>query len=189
MLPNSNFSGLWRFLGARAPLTGPLGGRQGVTIMRALKIGAIGATALGLLTLGVFAQERAGVLPANDLTWKAAPTSFPQGAEFAPLYGDPSKGGPFVMRIRLPAGYKIAPHKHSAAETLTILSGELRYGTGDTYDPAVETFAHALDFIVTPAEAGHWVQANADTVLQLSSIGPFTMTYLNPQDDPRTAQR
>lgn len=157
--------------------------------MRVSKITAIGATALGLMLFEAAAQDNAGVLSANSLSWQAAPTSFPRGAEIAPLYGDPAKGGPFVLRIRLPAGYKIAPHKHGSLELLTIISGELRYGMGNEYNPALETFAHAGDFIVTPAETGHWVQANAATVLQLSSIGPFTMTYLKPQDDPGAAQR
>lgn len=148
----------------------------------------IALAAIALLPFGVVA-EISGVTATNNLQWRPAPDGLPKGAEFALLYGDPGKVGEFVIRIRMPKGYSVPPHKHASLERLTIISGGLRYGMGQQIDPAAEKYAHAGDFIVAPAEMGHWVTTNDETVLQLDSVGPFSITYFNPKDDPRMAQR
>src|SRR3954462_6514176 len=77
----------------------------------------------------------------DDMKWGDVPPVLPKGAKLAVLHGDPSKSGPFTLRLNAPANYKIAPHWHSQAEDLTIISGALYLGMGDRMDTKA---AHAL---------------------------------------------
>ena len=53
-------------------------------------------------------------------------TSSGKGVETSVLYGDPSKPGLYVVRLKLPAGAKVMPHIHPGeARTMTVLSGTL----------------------------------------------------------------
>ena len=70
---------------------------------------------VGVLVVSVgYADEKAQavIYPSSSLKWVDGPPSLPPGAKVAVLEGDPSKPGPFVMRARLPDGYKIPPHTH-----------------------------------------------------------------------------
>src|SRR5438874_1841789 len=58
-----------------------------------------------------------------EIKWQAGPASIPPGAKLALLEGDPTKDGPFVMRLKLPDGYRIPPHTHAKPERLTVISG------------------------------------------------------------------
>ena len=100
-----------------------------------LKAAACGATLLFLL-VPAFAQQQhqhAMVNP-GDVTWKDGPPSLPKGSQMAVLYGDPSKDGIFVMRLKFPANYKIAPHTHAVDEVVTVVSGEFNLGMGPQFD-------------------------------------------------------
>src|SRR3954464_865632 len=75
---------------------------------------------------------------AAKLSWGPAPPFLPAGARFALVSGDPSKSGPYEIRLDLPSGYMIAPHTHPTAETVTVKSGHFMYGMGDKADKKVE---------------------------------------------------
>ena len=125
------------------------------------------------------------VTPA-EIDWKAGPPSLQSGAEAAVLYGDPSKEGVFVMRLKLPAGFRIAPHTHPRPEILTVVSGAFHIGMGTVADKAkAQRLASGSFFAFDPGLA-HYAHVEEDTVVQLSSTGPWTINYVNPADDPRT---
>jgi hypothetical protein len=46
-------------------------------------------------------------LNSSELEWGPAPATLPKGAEITVLSGDPSKDGPFVLRLKMPSGYKV----------------------------------------------------------------------------------
>ena len=124
-----------------------------------------------------------------DLKWGPAPPVLPKGAKLAVLYGDPGKAGQYVMRLMAPANYKIAPHWHSQAENLTIISGTLDLGEGDKMEM---TKAHALKaggYHYLPGKAHHYAFTKSPTVVQISGEGPFDITYINPDDDPSKAAK
>jgi quercetin dioxygenase-like cupin family protein len=50
------------------------------------------------------------------------------------LAGDPAKEGPYVVRVRFPAGYKVAPRSHPNDENVTVISGTFDIGIGDKFD-------------------------------------------------------
>jgi hypothetical protein len=75
---------------------------------------------LGLIAIPVTASAASEGVHINpgSIKWGDAPPSLPKGAKLAVLYGDPSKGGPFCMRLMAPAGYKIPPHESRECGTV-----------------------------------------------------------------------
>jgi quercetin dioxygenase-like cupin family protein len=124
-------------------------------------------------------------LNSDELKWVDAPPGLPKGAQVALLYGDPSKTGPFAVRLKMPTGYTIRPHSHSRPENLTIISGAFRMGSGDTFQPSEAHVLRAGGFYHLPAGAHHFGIAEEPTVIQVQGEGPFEIEYLNPADDPR----
>jgi quercetin dioxygenase-like cupin family protein len=136
----------------------------------------------------VAAQDQHKVIPAADIQWSAGPASLPNGAQTSVIYGDPSKEGLFVMRIKVPGGYKIPPHTHPKSEVVTVVSGKMKLGMGETADEAKAQELSAGSFFALQPGTAHYVFAIDETVVQLSSVGPWGITYVNPKDDPRQSQ-
>ncbi|MBS0454183.1 MAG: cupin domain-containing protein [Proteobacteria bacterium] len=144
------------------------------------------ASALFVLPASVSAADAddAMLVTPGAIKWGDAPPSIPKGAKLAVLMGDPSKEGPFIMRLKTPANYKIAPHTHTQAEQITVLSGTLILGMGEKIDKAQE---HALppgSFHMLPGKTPHYAMSKVPTVIQVNGNGPFDINYLNPADNP-----
>lgn len=120
----------------------------------------------------------------DAITWGDAPPMLPKGAKLAVLQGDPSKAGPFTMRLSAPAGYKIAPHTHTQAEQLTVISGAFYLGMGEKADNAKAHALKAGGFHYLPGNTAHYAYTKTPTVLQVNGEGPFDMTYIDPKDNP-----
>jgi len=125
------------------------------------------------------------IIQADGVEWKAGPASIRPGAQAAVLYGDPSKEGIFIMRLKLPAGFRIAPHTHPKPEILTVLSGGFYIGMGTVSDEARSQRLGPGSFFAFDPGLPHYAHVEEETVVQLSSTGPWTINYINPSDDPR----
>jgi len=124
------------------------------------------------------------MMKSQDLKWEDGPASLPPGAKAALLFGDPTAAGPFSMRLKLPAKYKVGPHTHPQDENVTVISGTLFMGTGeDSKGKMMELPAGS--FARMKVGTRHFVRADKETVVQLNGIGPWGITYVNPADDPR----
>jgi quercetin dioxygenase-like cupin family protein len=121
----------------------------------------------------------------QDIKWSPASASIPKGAEAVVLSGDPSKEGPFVLRLKFPANYQIAPHTHPVTEAVTVISGTFRIGTGETANKDKTQSLPAGSFYSYSPGMPHFAFAEEETVIQLSTVGPWALTYVNPKDDPR----
>ena len=121
----------------------------------------------------------------QEIKWGAAPDMLPPGAEAALLFGDPSKEGVFVLRLKFPAGYSVAPHTHPVNEIVTVISGTFYKGMGETADPSKLQPLPAGSFFALPPGTAHYVSMKEETVIQISTNGPWGLTYINPKDDPR----
>ncbi|HEY7139035.1 MAG TPA: cupin domain-containing protein [Methylomirabilota bacterium] len=148
------------------------------------------AVMLALLTL-VYAAVPAGAADAphrmytpDAIKWGDAPPMVPKGAKLAVLYGDPGKEGLFVIRVKLPANYRIAAHSHPTDEIVSVLSGTLLVGMGDKLAPAGAKPFPTGSLVVAPANANHFVLTKQPVVIEISSIGPLAFNYVNPADDP-----
>jgi quercetin dioxygenase-like cupin family protein len=143
-------------------------------------------TALALLAL-VFTSAAGAQTPPPALKWGPAPPFFPAGARFAVLQGDPSQAGLYTVRLDMPAGYAIRPHFHPADEYVTVVSGTLILGMGDSLRTRGAHALKAGGFINAAAQQHHFAIARGRTVVQVHGQGPFMITYVNPKDDPRNA--
>jgi hypothetical protein len=133
----------------------------------------------------VYAQPEMQAVMPKDLKWVDGPPGLPPGAKVAVLQGDPTKEGPFTLRARMPAGYKIPAHWHPTDENVTVLSGALHMGMGDKLDTAMGTRLPAGGFMTVPAKARHFAWTTRETIIQVHAMGPFEITYVNSADDPR----
>lgn len=129
--------------------------------------------------------EDAAFYAPDKIEWKAGPPSIPPGAKFAVLEGDPSKEGPFVMRIQAPDGYVIPLRTHPKTERLTVISGEFNIAMGDDASREHGEAMPAGSYGHWPAGMKHLVWTTGETVVQLHGMGPWIIDYVNPADDPR----
>lgn len=120
----------------------------------------------------------------NDVKWGPAPPNSPAGTQMAVLSGDPSKNGPYVLRLKFSPTFKIAPHHHPTAENATVLSGTFHVGMGDKMDEKNGVALQPGAFVSLPAKMNHYAWTSAETIVQFHGEGPFKVEYVNPADDP-----
>ncbi|HYI72863.1 MAG TPA: cupin domain-containing protein [Skermanella sp.] len=125
------------------------------------------------------------ILKPQEIKWSPASPAIPKGAEAAVLSGDPSKEGPFVLRLKFPGNYKIAPHTHPVTEAVTVISGTFNIGSGEIADKGKTQTLPAGSFYSYSPGMAHYAYTEEETVIQLSTVGPWALTYVNPKDDPR----
>ena len=129
------------------------------------------------------------ILGPSDLVWADVPPGLPPGGKMAVLDGDPTKAGPFTVRMQAPDGYKILPHTHPGPERITVISGTLHLGEGEKFDETGGQEMTAGSFAVMPAGMKHFAWTTGETVVQIHSEGPFQIKYVNPTDDPRNTKK
>ena len=146
------------------------------------------SVAIALAAAGIaLADHEKGITlnPPDKLEWKDGPPSLPKGAQIAVLEGDPSKDGPFVFRVKVPDGYRIPPHTHPKTERVTVISGQLNIGMGEKFDEKARQPMPAGTYGYWEAGMKHFVWIKGETIVQLHGIGPWSIQYVNPADDPR----
>jgi quercetin dioxygenase-like cupin family protein len=149
------------------------------------------AFALSLAAAAVFAaaagradEAHHTVVSGDAVQWGPAPASLPPGAQAAALLGSPAKEGPFVLRLKFPAGFVVPPHRHSKDELVTVISGGFAVASGEKLDRSIRPLP-AASFVHLPAGMPHYAWAEGETVVQINGVGPFDVIYLDPKDDPR----
>ena len=156
----------------------------------ALVVSLIGGFMVGAAPAAGDKAEHIMVAP-DAVKWGAAPPSMPTGAQWAVIEGDPTQAGPFTFRVKVPAGYKLPPHKHPNIEHVTVLSGTFHFGMGEQFDESKVKPMPAGSFVVIPTDSPHYFLTKDETVVQVHGVGPWGITFVNPADDPRqrTGQR
>jgi quercetin dioxygenase-like cupin family protein len=130
---------------------------------------------------GAVAQRSAE--PAS-LQWTVPPV-LPPGALIAAVSGDPTAPGEFTLLVSMPNGYRIPPHSHPSDEHVEVKEGTLLVGMGDRLDPKRTQALAAGDSATAPAGMHHFSIAKGRTVLSVTFIGPYTITYVRAEDAPR----
>jgi hypothetical protein len=124
------------------------------------------------------------IVTPDDLKWGPVP-SLPKGAMAAEIEGPMDKAGPFTVRIRVPANYKIPPHWHPTIEHVTVLSGTLNMGLGDKFDETNKMVLKPGSVMIMQPKTNHFAWTETEAVIQLHGTGPWGINYVNPADDPR----
>ena len=145
-----------------------------------------------LLIMSLFAALAGSAAQAQvntaDLKWGAAPPGLPPGAQLAVLSGDPGKEGMFTIRLKFPANYAVAPHHHPSDELVTVIDGQMSIGMGEMLDKAKAATLNGAGYVALPANMNHYAFTDGGATIQITSHGPFQITYVNPADDPRAAK-
>ena len=134
--------------------------------------------------LALAADHDQAVVTPDAIRWVNGPASLPTGARVAVLEGDPSKEGPFVLRVRLPDGARILPHTHPRDERVTVLRGTLYLGVGERFDPKAAREMPAGSYGRTTAGVKHFGYVRGETVFQLHCHGPRAIHSVKPADGP-----
>lgn len=150
---------------------------------------AIGWIALCGTTVPVLAAEDMHKLVTpGDVKWGPGPKVLPPGAQAAVLFGDPAKEGLFALRLKLPPGYAVPPHTHPVDEVVTVVSGTFNLGMGETADDGSLTALPAGSFFALAPGTPHYAHVDDEAVIQITTMGPWGIKYVNPADDPRKTQ-
>ncbi|KAB2911549.1 MAG: DUF4437 domain-containing protein [Hyphomicrobiaceae bacterium] len=157
-----------------------------MTLTRTLLPAALAISCLAVPAVAPAQTTHSGkILAPQEIKWGPAPGSIPAGAEAAVLFGDPGKDELFALRLKLPKGYHIPPHTHPKPEIVTVVSGTFRLGMGEVANKEKAKALPAGSFFALSPGMAHFAFADEDTVVQLNSTGPWSLTYVNPKDDPR----
>ena len=127
------------------------------------------------------------VLP-EDIDWKPF-AAFPPSVRLAVVVGDPSQADPYTIRVRVPHGVKLMPHRHPEDRVYTVISGIFCIGLGDEFDEdKLESYPPG-SVVVLPGNTSHFHWAkSSEYVTQVSAIGPLGLEYVSGKDDPRRPQ-
>jgi len=124
------------------------------------------------------------MVKAAEVKWGEAPPAFESGAQAAVLAGDPGAAGLFVIRLKAPAGFKVARHWHPTDEHVTVIEGDLTLDMGEGAQQHSATFGPG-DYVLLPTRMQHAASTSGGVVLQVHGNGPFELNYVDPKDDPR----
>jgi quercetin dioxygenase-like cupin family protein len=130
-------------------------------------------------------QSEFKVILSEDIEWKPF-AAFPPAVRLAVVVGQPSKTGPYVIRVRVPHGVKLMPHKHPEDRVYTVISGVFYIGLGDEFEAEkLEAYPPGA-VIILPGNTAHFHWAKSgEYITQVSAIGPLGLEYLDSTDDPR----
>lgn len=145
----------------------------------------LAAVALAAIASGSSAQavhDSHTMMQAGDLKWAPLPSI--AGAMAATIEGPASKAGPFTMRLKLPANAKIPPHFHPGIEHVTVMSGTFHLGHGEKFDESKLTALPAGSIAIMQPKSPHFATVKEETIVQLHGMGPWSVVYVNPADDP-----
>jgi len=121
----------------------------------------------------------------EDLEWKPF-KAFPPSVRLAVVVGQLSEPGIYTIRLRVPHGVRLMPHKHPEDRLYTVLSGVFHIGLGDEFDAdKLEAYPPGT-VVVLPGNTPHFHWAKtSEYVTQITALGPLGIQYVKPDDDPR----
>jgi quercetin dioxygenase-like cupin family protein len=157
--------------------------------MKTLWRGSAGATLVFVVSVMIAVSARADQstpggaehvlrLTPSELTWSAGPPMLPPGASMAVIEGSFSKPGPFTVRLKFPANYRIPPHWHPVKVTVTVIAGTFHMGFGDELDTGKGKTLPAGSIFEMPAQIHHFGWTTEETIIQEHRIGPLSVHYL-----------
>ena len=124
------------------------------------------------------------ILP-EDIEWKPFP-AFPPAVRLAVVVGQPSEPGLYLIRVKVPSGVKLMPHRHAEDRIYTVMSGVFYVGLGDRFDGDEVAAYPPGSVIVLPGDTPHFHWAKSgEYVTQVTAMGPLDLEYLDRRDDPR----
>jgi len=158
-----------------------------------LKLSTFGSSVVAFALVAVLVGNSAArtgepdvtALTSEEMKWGPQGSLALPGMEQATLVGNPAMAGPYTIRLKFPAGFKLAPHVHTDSREITILSGTWYTGYGERYDAAALKALPAGSFYTEPANIPHFVEVRVPVVIQVSGMGPSGRKFVNPADNQK----
>jgi quercetin dioxygenase-like cupin family protein len=123
----------------------------------------------------------------EDIEWKPF-AAFPPSVRLAVIVGQPSEGGPYTIRVRVPHGMKLMPHRRPEDRVYTVMSGVFSIGLGNQFDAGGLQAYPPGSVIVLPGNTSHFHWAKSgEYVTEVTAIGPLGIEYISSEDDPRNS--
>jgi quercetin dioxygenase-like cupin family protein len=130
-------------------------------------------------------QETFRAILPEDIHFKPF-AAFPPTVGLAVVIGEPSKPGPYVIRVKVPEGVKLMPHRHPEDRIYTVMSGVFYIGLGEQFDGEKVRAYPPGSVVVLPGDTYHFHWAKSgEYVTQVTAIGPLGLEYREMKDDPR----
>ena len=145
------------------------------------RVHANAGAAMLLTTPGLAAQNSVSEPP---LQWGTAVALFPKGAQMALVSGDPTKPGLFTALIAMPDRYLMPPHFHPTDEHVEVKQETFLVGMGDRLDVKKTVPMVVGDTGTAPAGMHHFAIAKGATIISVTAMGPYVLTYVNPEEEP-----
>ncbi len=121
----------------------------------------------------------------EDINWKPF-AAFPPSVHLAVIVGQPSQAGPYTIRVKVPHGVKLMPHRHPEDRVYTVISGVFYIGLGEQFNPEMLQAYPPGSVIVLPGNTSHFHLAKSgEYITQVTAIGPLGLEYVSAGDDPR----
>ena len=150
-----------------------------------MKTAVLGVLCLCAVLLCAQSGAHPNAFAPDQIKYGPVPPFIAPGAQLAVLEGDPTaSAGDFTIRLKMPAGYKIAPHWHPKRENVTVISGNFKVGMGDKFDTTTMKLFPAGSFAYLDPDMHHYAMASGATVVQVHGQSPLQFNYVNPADDP-----
>jgi quercetin dioxygenase-like cupin family protein len=126
------------------------------------------------------------IIKPDDIQWTENKT-VPPGMTLFFMSGAPNKPGTFTFRAKIPAGYKLPPHRHPDRRSVTVLQGTYYSGTGEVFDEARLIAFPPGSYYVTEGNTPHFAATkDEEVIIQEDGVGPNSgISYVDPKDDPR----
>jgi hypothetical protein len=98
----------------------------------------------------------------------------------AVIEGPFPRPGPFTIRLKFPASYRIPPHWRPVKVTVTVISESFNMGFGDALDTGKGKALPAGSVFEMPATIHHFGWTTQETIIQEHGVGPLSVNYLTP---------
>lgn len=137
----------------------------------------------GVMAASASAEKNA--FTPDTIPYGPAPPFMAPRAQLAVLEGNPmASSGDYTVRVKMPDGYRIAPHWHPKRENVTVISGTFKVGMGDRFDEGSMMSFPAGSFAYLDPEMHHYAITSGEVVVQIHGVSPVQFNYINPDDDP-----
>jgi quercetin dioxygenase-like cupin family protein len=149
--------------------------------MRSLKYQAAALLCAAVIGIALAADSGGFIrLQPEQVPFKNGP-----GVEQVVLFGDPSRSGIYVIRVRFPPGMHSNPHYHSQDRHVTVIKGTWLMGVGNQANVATAVPLKAGAYALHPAHDVHWDGAgNEETIVQIIGMGPVETVQVDPGASP-----
>ncbi len=159
--------------------------KRNVLYLATLLVGFLCVAGLLFSTGAQTASSEKHTFTPDSIPYGPAPAFVAPGAQLAVLEGNPGGStGDYTIRLKMPAGYRIAPHWHPQRENVTVISGTFKVGMGDHFDETKMGTFPAGSFAFLDPDMHHYAMASGEVVVQVHGAAPLQFNYVNPSDDP-----